>query len=314
MAKNSLLDYSTTPDNNTDLGGIGIQGTSAVNNFDNAFRTLMSQMRQDLDYKTVAQQKGGSYTAVANDNNSVIRFTAAATLSLTDAATLGANWHIEVIADGSDVIIDPSGSEQINGATTLTVLQGTSAFVICDGSAFTAVVSFKTSASGNRFLGGWEHITTIGVGGGSAVEITNLSAFYAIRITHRAIVTTGGYAGVQVSTDNGATFLTSTADYGFTYLDNFYNGSTSTVSLGDGSFAQMPIGDESSSGVLTISAFNATLAAYAVGQGLIQTTANRVMRNIGHQIKGTTPRNAMRIIAVGGTFIHAVFVVEGVRS
>lgn len=171
-----------------------------------------------------------------------------------------------------------------------------------------------TPAQANQLIGGWEHITTIGVGGGSAVSITNLSAFYSIRITHRAIVTTGGYLGLQASTDNGATFLTSASNYGYTLIDNFYNGSTSTVTGGDGGFAPMPSGDESSSGVVTFSGFNAPLAAYAVGQILIELGSNRVLRNIGHRIIGTTPRNAMRITVVGGTFIHGVFIVEGVRS
>ncbi len=54
MAKNSVLDYSNIPDNNTDMGGIGIQGTSAVNNFDNAFRTFMSQIAKWTDGSTIA--------------------------------------------------------------------------------------------------------------------------------------------------------------------------------------------------------------------------------------------------------------------
>ncbi len=140
MAKNSLLDYSTTPDNNTDIGGIGIQGTSAVNNFDNAFRTLMSQMRTDLDYKQVFASKTGNYTAVANDNNATLRFTSNYTLSLTAAATLGANWHITVIAGGGPVTIDPNSTETINGLDTLVIQKGASATIICDGTQFFASV------------------------------------------------------------------------------------------------------------------------------------------------------------------------------
>lgn len=144
MAKNSLLEYSTTPDNNTDIGGIGIQGTSAVNNFDNAFRTLMAQMRQDIDYKQVYALKTANYAAVANDNNAVLRFNTAATLTLTAAATLGANWHIVVRADGGAITIDPNGSETVNGAETFIVPRGAAATLICDGTQFFLSLDDKT--------------------------------------------------------------------------------------------------------------------------------------------------------------------------
>lgn len=88
------------------------------------------------DGKVVLASKSGNYTAVAADNNAVIRFSAAATLSLTAASTLAANWHVEVIANGGDVVIDPNGSETIDGRTTLTVRDGSSVLVICDGTNF----------------------------------------------------------------------------------------------------------------------------------------------------------------------------------
>lgn len=44
MAKNSIRDYSTSAAGNTDIGGIGIQGTNLPSNFDNAFREIMKQL------------------------------------------------------------------------------------------------------------------------------------------------------------------------------------------------------------------------------------------------------------------------------
>jgi hypothetical protein len=44
MAKNAITDYSTTAADNTDVGGIGIQGTNAISNIDNAAREIMSQL------------------------------------------------------------------------------------------------------------------------------------------------------------------------------------------------------------------------------------------------------------------------------
>lgn len=142
MAKNSLLDYSATASNNTDIAGISIVGTAPVNNFDDAFREIMAQMKRDLDYKEVNVSKSANYTAVVNDNNASIRFSSTATLSLTAAATLGANWHLRVSAPaGVTVTIDPNASETINGAATLTLQPGYFADIRCDGTAFFANIA-----------------------------------------------------------------------------------------------------------------------------------------------------------------------------
>lgn len=140
MAKNTFLDWDQTASNNTDVGGIGILGTNAVSNFDDALRTVMAQLRAGVDGEMAYVTKAANYTAVANDNNAYLRFTAAATLSLTAVATLGANWHIYVKADGADVIVDPNASETINGATTLTVRNGETALIVSSGTAFYASV------------------------------------------------------------------------------------------------------------------------------------------------------------------------------
>lgn len=140
MAKNAFTDWDTTASNNTDVGGIGILGTNAVSNFDDALRTIMAQLRSGVDGEVVYAAKSGNYTAVLNDNNAWHRYTANATVSLTAAATLGANWHYYVQADGGVVTIDPNAAETINGATTLVLQSGQTASVICTGSAFIAVV------------------------------------------------------------------------------------------------------------------------------------------------------------------------------
>ncbi|MGO8227233.1 hypothetical protein ACC794_37345, partial [Rhizobium ruizarguesonis] len=74
--------------------------------------------------------KSGDYTALASDDNAIHRFNAAATLTLSAAATLGANWHYAVIADGGDVTIDPNGLETIDGAATLVLKDGYSVEII----------------------------------------------------------------------------------------------------------------------------------------------------------------------------------------
>lgn len=143
----SFLTASTTASDNEQVNGIGINGTNPVSNFDNAMRENWAILRRDLDGRTVLASKSANYTALANDNNAVIRFSAAATLSLTDAATLGAGWHCWVMADGSAVIVDPDSAETINGATTITIPDGYSTLVICDGTNFRAFEDYATNAA-----------------------------------------------------------------------------------------------------------------------------------------------------------------------
>ncbi|ACI54037.1 hypothetical protein Rleg2_0741 [Rhizobium leguminosarum bv. trifolii WSM2304] len=116
--------FASTPQTGLYLKGGGLLGF-AQNGVDVAFD-------QDLVYAV----KPGDYTALASDDNAVHRFTAAATLTLSAAATLGANWHYCVIADGGDVTIDPNGAEMIDGAATLVIPNGYSTFIVCSGTAF----------------------------------------------------------------------------------------------------------------------------------------------------------------------------------
>lgn len=70
------------------------------------------------------------------------------------AATLGANHFFNVKNDSTGVvIIDPTGSETINGALTVTLNPGSEAFVICDGAAFWASI-VSQQASGPDYVQG----------------------------------------------------------------------------------------------------------------------------------------------------------------
>lgn len=93
MAKNSIYDYSTTPSSNTDIAGTGIQGTNAVSNFDDAFRTLMAQIAVDVSPRRMSIW-GGLYGLTLSNNGSDatndidIAVGMAATDSTTDPRTM----------------------------------------------------------------------------------------------------------------------------------------------------------------------------------------------------------------------------------
>ncbi|NNH61647.1 hypothetical protein HLI01_33610 [Rhizobium laguerreae] len=118
------LGFASTPQTGLYLKGGGLLGFTQ-NGVDVAF-----------DKASVYAAKSGDYTALASDDSAIHRFTAAATLTLSAAATLGANWHYAVIADGGDVTIDPNGLETIDGAATLVIKNGYSVEIICSGAAF----------------------------------------------------------------------------------------------------------------------------------------------------------------------------------
>lgn len=85
--------------------------------------------------------KTSAYTVVAADRGKLIDCTANTfTVTLTAAATLGADFWFMIRNSGSGTItVDPNSTEQIDGASTLTLAQGESAFVICTGTAFKTV-------------------------------------------------------------------------------------------------------------------------------------------------------------------------------
>lgn len=97
--------------------------------------------------------KSSNYTVVLTDRSTWITCTAALTLALTAAATLGSKFIFRVInsATNANVTVDPNGAELINGASTLTIRPGETWDIACDGSAFTAVSVVQTPS-------GWDVI------------------------------------------------------------------------------------------------------------------------------------------------------------
>ncbi|MBY5743503.1 hypothetical protein HFO28_07840 [Rhizobium leguminosarum] len=123
-----------------------------------------------FDHDLVYAAKSADYTAIETDDNAVHRFTADAIVTLTAAATLGANWHYMVIADGGDVTIDPNASETIDGASVLIVPNGSSTTIICSGTAFYSDGVLVSSQDG--FLGcvpSWVSTTSVAFSTGSGI-------------------------------------------------------------------------------------------------------------------------------------------------
>lgn len=142
-----ILDYSTTPGSNTTINGIGISGGSSIKYGNDAIMQFMADVRSAVTKST--DKAAGTYMAAKADHNQLWRVTGDATINLTAAATLTAGWALWVMADGGTATIDPAGSEKINGADTLTLTSGNSAFIVCTATAFRAIIFNAAATLGN---------------------------------------------------------------------------------------------------------------------------------------------------------------------
>lgn len=113
--------------------------------------TLASFLLLNSPASTSYNEKSANYTAVLTDNQTTTRFTAAVTLSLTAAATLGANWRFKAIAYNGDVLISPAGGA-INGLASLVLKSGQTGDIFCNGTAFFVVI-YGDTLSGPQLQG-----------------------------------------------------------------------------------------------------------------------------------------------------------------
>jgi len=98
-----------------------------------------TQARINMSLARVYDSQTASYTALAADLNKFIRFSGAGpfALNLTAAATLGSQWALTVRNDTtSDLSINPSGGELINGLALLELEPSASLNIFCSGTAF----------------------------------------------------------------------------------------------------------------------------------------------------------------------------------
>jgi hypothetical protein len=81
---------------------------------------------------------GSSYTAGVSDRAKTLIWNGGAgTLTSAAAGTLGDNWFIQLRNEGTGaLVVDPPGSQTINGSSTLSFQPGDSAIIFTDGSNF----------------------------------------------------------------------------------------------------------------------------------------------------------------------------------
>jgi len=224
--------------------------------------------------------KTDNYTAVAGDLGKLINFTSISadkTLTLTAAATLGAGWFCYVrysaIASGAagyayKVIIDPNGSETIDGEATRNMKGGQTFQILCDGSNFHILSSDDSRAfSHNVFYGG------VGTYGQSLAQ-PEASGAYAIALGGAAL--SSGTGSVALGYDSKSTGSNSFAGPKSTATGQY------SVSLGNGSPAGNYNGARGAGSIAIGQTVSNASGSLAIGQYANATGANASA--IGHSL------------------------------
>jgi hypothetical protein len=95
-----------------------------------------------------------------SDVGKTFRATAGFTQTLTAAATLGDGWFVGYrVESGATLVIDPNASENIDGATTKSIVGPSSGFVYCNGTAFYTVGFSSSAGSGSITASGYTQTT-----------------------------------------------------------------------------------------------------------------------------------------------------------
>lgn len=286
-------------------------GTKKVTGMGDGTATTDAVTKGQLDRQSVKfTTKSANYTAVSSDNNATIRFTGAYTLSLDDAATLGASWSVNVAAGGGTVTIDPDASETVNGLSTLKIYDGQSASIFCDGSNFVAQI---------RGASAWETIREDTLVNVAAYDVTDLSAFRALRISGHIYPSVDASVFMRTSTNNGVSYDSGASDYGFQYMvgtgttSSANSGNTSSINLSQSNSVESSP-DDGMTLDLMFENFNKNINLKGIGTlSYTLTTAFLLVGSLLFRRNQATARNAFRIATGAGT-LSGVIVVEGIRG
>ncbi|WP_158876905.1 hypothetical protein [Antarcticirhabdus aurantiaca] len=146
------------------------------------------------------------------DNAKFLDCTGTFTQTFVAAATLGAGWQATIHSNTGTITLDPNGSEQIDGATTLAVGPGETRQVICTGTAFiTVLVDAPVPAAGLVFIS--QQTVSSAVASVSFVGITNAYDEYLIEFQNVVPTTDVTFFRAQTSSNGGAGYDQAAGDY-----------------------------------------------------------------------------------------------------
>lgn len=143
----------------TTLAGITAQQATDLASLSALIGTLLNDTTQPTALATLGaplnavSAKSANYTVVAADMGKFFTISGSTTISLTAAATLGANFSFSIRNSGvNSVTIDPNGVETIDGVASVSLIPGETCFVICDGASWITVARASNPFAVNQSL------------------------------------------------------------------------------------------------------------------------------------------------------------------
>jgi microcystin-dependent protein len=205
MAKNKISEWSATPANNTDIGGIDIAEGCAPSGINNAIRELMAQVK---DMQTGAD--GDNFTV---GGNLTVNGTSTFTGSITFPSSVALVPTGVIVMWSGSIATIPSGWALCNGSNGTPDLRNRfivgagSTYSVADtgGTADAVVVSHTHTATSTVTDPGHIHniyYVALGGGGGSAAVLDTVGTNQPSTVT--------ATTGITVATTNSSTGVSGT--------------------------------------------------------------------------------------------------------
>jgi hypothetical protein len=259
--------------------GASVSSTNAAALAGLGIKAITTTLNQSTPVSTLST----NYTAGPNDRAKALVWTGGAgTLSFNSAPTLGNDWFINIRNGGTgDLTLDPSSSENINGAATLVLSPGDSAIVITDGVEFwtiglgqSAVYAFSVlqidiSGSGNYTLSVSELNKTAYIFTGTLTGNRDIIVPTTVQQYWVSNQTSGAYTlGIRTAGQSSPGVTVSSAARAILYCDgtDVVDADTSTIGL------PVPI-SQGGTGATTAANARTNLGATSIGNAVF-TAAN----------------------------------------
>ena len=276
--------------------GASASAADAANLAGLGLKAIATTLNQSMPVSTVAT----NYTVGVSDRAKAYVWTGGAgTLSLTAGPTLGNDWFVQIRNGGTgDLTIDPSSSETINGAATLTLSPGDSCIIITDGTQFwtigfgqSAIYAFSllqidVSGSGNYTLSIAELNRTAYVFTGTLTGNRDIIVPNTVQQYWTSNQTTGSYTlGLRTSAQASPGVTVSQGARAILYCDgtDVVDADTATIGL------PLPV-SQGGTGATTASGARTNLGATTVGNAVftaVNATAAQIALDLD-PIKGGT--------------------------
>jgi len=163
--------------------------------------TINGNKLRNVAYGNISiRSKNSDYTAVANDKAALIRGLATLTLTLTDPTILGDGWFVDVLSSSGIITVIASGGT-VDGATSITIPQGQSTRITCDGSAFFSNGLVKSNADNEVLTNALTPVLAGGSGNAYTLTAADTITAYVAGQTFKIIINSDNTGASTLNVD-----------------------------------------------------------------------------------------------------------------